>query len=68
MLDADKIVKKIEDEKEDRTKCIFVFQLSMTTKEKILFRKGIKALINDVNSNLADELDEQVDETLGDVS
>ncbi len=57
MIDADKIVKIIEKQKEDRSKCIFYFTMTLTSEEKKLFRKGLKELINNINQSSNNELE-----------
>lgn len=51
MTDLNQIVKKIEGEKEDRAKCIFYFTLTLNTKERRIFRKQLKKLINNITKS-----------------
>lgn len=56
--DIDRVIREIEEQKEDRTKYIFFFQISMTTDEKNEFRRGLKKLLNKT-SGIKKEDDEE---------
>lgn len=44
-----KIVRQIEKDKMNRSKCIFYFTLSLTKSQETVFRKELMELINDIN-------------------
>lgn len=49
MKNANLIVRKIEEEKENRTKNIYLFTLSLSTEQEKDFNKKLKQIINEIS-------------------
>lgn len=62
--DIDRVIREIEQQKEDRTKYIFFFQISMTTDEKNEFRRGLKKLLNKTSGIKKEEEEEMPEEEI----